>query len=252
MLGTFWLGTMWLGTLYLCLVLYDTVHMILCEYCYYCPCELCVCSYLYSSLRWHGHCIACLRKPRACPVSASAQCTWSELFSCPVPLFVPIFQCCGSVSESVEPLCFWASRIRIRIRLYLYGSGSFNQQGKKVRKTLILLIYDFFFNITSLKTSINVTSKSNKQENFEKYLFLAGFLSATDEIRIFSRIRQWYGSADPNPYQNVTDPQHYILVLARNVPVYLVLFGLVSLTFTSFSCPSLLTRLFSVLTLLFS
>jgi hypothetical protein len=49
----------------------------------------------------------------------------------------------------------------------------------------------------SLKNYVNVASKKNKQENL-----------VTDEN---SRIRsQRYGFADPDPYQNVTDPQNWI------------------------------------------
>jgi hypothetical protein len=61
-------------------------------------CELCVRSYLYLSLRWHGHCIACLRKPRACLVSALPECMVRTIFLSCSSVF--IFQCRGSV-------CFW-------------------------------------------------------------------------------------------------------------------------------------------------
>ncbi len=42
----------------------------------------------------------------------------------------------------------------------------------------------------------------------KKNLFSVGILKATDEARSLS---QWYGSAvpDEDPYQNVTDPQHW-------------------------------------------
>ncbi len=142
-----------------------------------------------------------------------------------------IIQCCGSVSGSVGSLCFWASRIRIRH--YLYGSGSFHQQGKKVRKTLIFTNLWILFDFSSLKNKVNVPSKSNKKITLIKNLFLlASCQPLTKKAGSGTgSVSQWYGSADldPNLYQNVTDPQHYnILVLARNVPVYLVLFGLVS------------------------
>ncbi len=44
-------------------------------------------------------------------------------------------------------------------------------------------------------TDVNVPSKSNNQNNYEKKHVFA-ISSATDE------------KADPDPYQNVTDPQH--------------------------------------------
>jgi hypothetical protein len=50
----------------------------------------------------------------------------------------------------------------------------------------------------------------NNFKNFEKnFNFLVAILKVTDEnSKIRSRIRR-YGSADPDPYQNVTDPQHW-------------------------------------------
>jgi hypothetical protein len=61
-----------------------------------------------------------------------------------------------------------------------------------------------------MKTDVNVPSKSNKQKFFEKNLVFVGILKATDDkcrIRI-STVSLWYGSADPDPYQNVKDPRH--------------------------------------------
>ncbi len=52
-------------------------------------------------------------------------------------------QCCGSGSES----------------------GSFYHHAKRVRKTLIPTVCDFF-RLLSLKNDVNVPSKSNKQNNF--------------------------------------------------------------------------------------
>jgi hypothetical protein len=51
------------------------------------------------------------------------------------------------------------------IRHYFYGS--FHQQAKT--------------NILSLKTDVNVPSKSNKQKKVEKELMFVGILKATDE-----------------------------------------------------------------------
>ncbi len=65
-------------------------------------------------------------------------------------------------------------------------------------------------------------SKSNKQKNFGKtYFLLASCQPLTNKAGSGAgSVSKWYGSADldPNPYQNVTDPQHYLVV-----PVYLVL-----------------------------
>jgi hypothetical protein len=96
---------------------------------------------------------------------------------------------------------FWASQIRIRH--YLYGSGSFHQQAKKVRKILISTV----FLTLSLKNDVNVPSKSNKQKNVDIFFY---FLLASCQplTKKAGSGCQCYGSPDPEPYQNVTDPEH--------------------------------------------
>jgi hypothetical protein len=118
--------------------------------------------------------------------------------SCQTP-FNSFGQCC----ESVGSVCFWASRIWIRILLQY-------NQAKIVRKILIPIVCVTFYVFLSLKNDVTVPSKSNKPKNFCGF-----FLKVTDEnCRIRSRIRngtvsQRYGSLDPDPYQYVTDPQHW-------------------------------------------
>jgi hypothetical protein len=60
-----------------------------------------------------------------------------------------------------DPYVFWAFRIRIRHHLYGSGSGSFHQQAKKERKTLISTFLLLLFDFLSSKTDVNVSSKSN-------------------------------------------------------------------------------------------
>jgi len=56
-------------------------------------------------------------------------------------------------------------------------------------------------------------------KNFEKNIFFVSILSATDEISEAGSesgpgsVSQWCGFADP--YQNVTDPQHWFLMHGR-------------------------------------
>ena len=74
---------------------------------------------------------------------------------------------------------------------------------------------EYGIDILSLKNDVNVPSKSNKQKNFFLNLFFVGVLKVNDEnSRIGSEsgsISQRHVSADPDPdpYQNVMDPQHY-------------------------------------------
>jgi hypothetical protein len=81
----------------------------------------------------------------------------------------------------------------------------------------------------SLKTEVNtlpIPSKSNKQKNEKKTYFFVGILKATEEksripppprIQIRSR-KSVVRSADPDPYQNVKDPQYCCLV-SYNKPI---------------------------------
>ncbi len=157
MLWTFLLGTMWSGSRnfvpaprtvcysarevrIVTLVLVSSVSVHICT-------QVCADTLIASHASENPE-LACLRQCTMYMVKAI-------FLSCSS---VCIFQCCGSVSESVEPLCFWASRIRIR--QYLYGSGSFHQQGKKVRKTLFftnlwrlfwLFIYEDWYKFTFKK-----------------------------------------------------------------------------------------------------
>ncbi len=85
---------------------------------------------------------------------------------------------------------------------YSYGSGLFYHQAKIVRKTLIpTVLWLFYF----------LSSKSNKQNNFFLLVFLASWRSMTKIAGSGSASgsnsqRHW--SADPDPHQNVMDPQH--------------------------------------------
>ncbi len=59
------------------------------------------------------------------------------------------------------------------------------------------------FGILSLKIYVNVSLKSKKQKNFF-YQFFVCVLKVYDE----NSVSQRHGSADPDPHQNVMDPQH--------------------------------------------
>jgi hypothetical protein len=88
------------------------------------------------------------------------------------------------------------------------GSGYFYHQAI-VRKTLIptvLTIFDF----VSLKNGVNVPLKSNKHKNFFWISFLLASWRSMTKIAGSGTISQRYGSADPDPYKNVTDPQHWL------------------------------------------
>ncbi len=104
----------------------------------------------------------------------------------------------GSIIINTDP-----ALARIRIHHYLYGSGfgTFHHQAKIVWKTLIFTVLWLLYDFLSLKNDVNLPSKSNQQKNF----LWASWRPLTN--RTGSR-RRLYRSADPDPYQNVTDPQH--------------------------------------------
>ncbi len=100
--------------------------------------------------------------------------------------------------------CFLASRIRIRILL---------SSSKIVRKTLVPIVLWLHWDFLSSKNDVNVPSKSNKQKNcIEKIRFLlASWRFMTKKANsgsAFGSINQKHGSADPDPHQNVMDPEH--------------------------------------------
>jgi hypothetical protein len=75
----------------------------------------------------------------------------------------------------------------------------------KISTVFRLVINDLF----SLKTDVNVPTVSNKQKN----LLFVGILKVTDEQGRIQIRNQLYGSKDPEPSQNVTDPKHWKIVL---------------------------------------
>ncbi len=78
----------------------------------------------------------------------------------------------------------------IRIRMFF---TSRIHQAKIVRKTLISTFLGRFYDFLSLKSDVNVPSKSNKQKNLGKKIIFVGILKAADEksrirVRIESRL----------------------------------------------------------------
>ncbi len=93
-----------------------------------------------------------------------------------------------------------------------YGSGNFYHHAKMVRKTLIPTVLWLLYDLLSLKNDVNVPSKS-KEKNLEKNGFWLAFWRSRTKLAGSGdgcgSIGQRQGSADPDPYQNVMDPQHW-------------------------------------------
>ncbi len=107
--------------------------------------------------------------------------------------------------KSLAVLRIW---IRIRIHMFLGLLDPSIIKQKKVRKTLISTFCDFF-----LKW-YKVPSKSNMQKNlFKNIIVLLASWRSMMKIKGSGSesINQRHGSADPdpNPHQNVMDPQHW-------------------------------------------
>ncbi len=89
------------------------------------------------------------------------------------------------------------------------GSGSFHHQSKIVRKSLISTVLWLLHDFISWKNDVNEPSKVISKNIF--CLLLEDPWQKEQD--------PWYGSADPDPYQTGTDPQHcphvYILASCR-------------------------------------
>ncbi len=92
-----------------------------------------------------------------------------------------VSQCSGSGSGSIWSVCFYPPGSLSGSVIYLYGSGSFHQQAKKWRKTLIPTVLWLLYDFLSLKNDANVPSKRNKHKNLElkKYFLLVSWRSLT-------------------------------------------------------------------------
>ncbi len=97
-------------------------------------------------------------------------------------------------------------RIRIRLRIRIFLSSCKNSK-KNHNSYYFVTPFDFL----SLKNYVHVPSKSNKQKKlFQKISFLLASWGPMTKIAGSGSgsISQRHGSADPDPHQNVMDPQH--------------------------------------------
>jgi hypothetical protein len=102
----------------------------------------------------------------------------------------------------------WKPELWIRIRSVSrrYGSGSFYHQAKIRKKPWFLLF------MTSLWLLIfgKMIKMYLQKVISRKFFLLASWRSMTKIAQSWSwSISQMHGSADPDPYQNVTDLQHW-------------------------------------------
>jgi hypothetical protein len=74
----------------------------------------------------------------------------------------------------------------------LPGSGSFNLEAKIWKKLYFRSIVTLTFNLFYLNTDVPMV--------------------AAEEINRIRIHNQWYRSADPDPFQDVTDPDHWFLL----------------------------------------
>ncbi len=97
------------------------------------------------------------------------------------------------------------------------GSGSFNHQAKKIRKTLIPTALPLLYEFLSLKMMHMYLQKVISKKLFKKLVFCWHLGKVNDEKAgsgsASGSISQRHGSADPDldpdPPQNVMDPQHW-------------------------------------------
>ncbi len=130
------------------------------------------------------------------------------------------------------PACHFYAVFQIRIRIWIHRIYlflglpdpdllfrgilllSFYHQAKIVKKTLIPTVLWLLLDFLSLKNYVNVPSKSNK------LFFKVSFLLASGRSMMWiagsgsksGSNNQRHGSADPDPHQNVMDPEHCFYV----------------------------------------
>ncbi len=75
------------------------------------------------------------------------------------------FQSCGPRSGSVGSVSVWVSRIWIS--QYLYGPDPPIMKQIRKKKILISTVLLLLYDISSLKTDVNVPSNRNQQKNLE-------------------------------------------------------------------------------------
>jgi hypothetical protein len=73
---------------------------------------------------------------------------------------------------------------------------------------MISTFYDFSMPFYIRQTDVNVPTERNKQKTKKENLFFVGILKTTDKKRRFRIRNTVYGYKDPDPYENVTDPEH--------------------------------------------
>jgi hypothetical protein len=112
-------------------------------------------------------------------------------------------QCSGSESRSAGSTFFRASRIRILL------SASINS-----KKNIDFYHFVISFVLFIFENDVNVPSKSNKQKKpWKKNNFMFTSWRSLLKNAGSGSVSQRYESADPDPYQNFMDPQHWVPVL---------------------------------------
>ncbi len=91
------------------------------------------------------------------------------------------------------------------------GSGSSCHQATLERKHVIFSVLCLLYGFLSVNNDVIVGSKNNKKKNLEKHFLLPRSLTKRAGSGVGS-VSQRYGSEDPDPYQNVTDPEHRFLL----------------------------------------
>ncbi len=127
---------------------------------------------------------------------------------------------------SVAYPCLWDSQIRILwsevpVRIRIFPSSSKYSLKKTLNPSVLWLLYDFFLKnlesfcfVTSLWLLIFGKWLMYFQKVKRKKNLLPSWLSLTKIAGSWAgSVSQRYGSAVPDPYQNVRDPQHRFFVL---------------------------------------
>jgi hypothetical protein len=91
------------------------------------------------------------------------------------------------------------------VRIWMLPLTFNKHKNKKVRKTSTTVFCDFFFDFLS----------DAKQKNVKKTIFLSASCqlvtkkAGSGSAAVAGSLSQWYGSPDLDPFQNVSNPQHW-------------------------------------------
>ncbi len=139
-------------------------------------------------------------------------------------IFLKFFACYKSQTSRLFIFLLGDRRIQSQIWIHTLtngsGSGSRRPKNMWIRWIRIRIRNNFICHLLGLGSVIHFTACSSvSSSQFLKLFFLASWRSMM-KIEGSGSISQMHGSADPDPQQNVMDPQHWLLHHSRHLGTF--------------------------------